>query len=183
MTMRLEAQWIVGFVDGEGCFHVDIHMNDTCRWKVQIQPEFTLVQREVDVQVLHALKNYFGCGSVSVNRKDKTTAQHCFCAAKGTRIMYRVKNVNDLNNKILPFFEKHQLKTKKNVEFQRFREIVRKMNADYHKENLYQFLEVIKLSEDLRVRTKAWTGYRSSKLKAQLELLNTENKREECHFN
>jgi hypothetical protein len=169
MTMRLEAQWIVGFVDGEGCFHLDVHMNQTCYWKIQIQPEFTVVQGEVDVQVLYAMKKYFGCGSVGVNRKDKTS----------TRMMYRVKNIDDLNNKILPFFEKHQLKTKKNVEFQRFRQIVRKMKEDYHKANLKQFLEIIKLGEDLRVRSGTWKGYRSEKLAAQIQFLQ-ELLSEEC---
>ncbi len=161
---QLEAQWIVGFVDGEGCFHLDVHMNTTCRWKVQMQPEFTVVQGEVDVQLLYAMKEYFGCGSVSVNRSDATS----------TRMMYRVKNVEDLANNILPFFEKHKLKTKKGVEFLRFRDIVRKMNEGYHKKNLKQFLEIIKLGEDLRVRAGTWRGYRSTQLKTQLELLAAE---------
>jgi hypothetical protein len=161
MTANLEAQWIVGFVDGEGCFHLDVHMNQTCSWKIQVQPEFIVVQNKVDEQVLYALKKYFKCGSVSINRQDRT----------GIRMMYRVKNVNDLNDKILPFFEKHQLKTKKNVEFKRFREIVHKMKANYHTQSLEQFLEVMKLGEDLRVRSEPSKGYRSKQLVAQIAIL------------
>ena len=161
MTANLEAQWIVGFVDGEGCFHLDVHMNQTCHWKIQMQPEFTVVQNKVDEQVLYALKAHFECGSVLINRQDKT----------GTRMMYRVKNINNLNDKILPFFEKHQLKTKKNVEFKKFREIVHKMKANYHNQSLEQFLEVMKLGEDLRVRSEPWKGYRSKQLVAQIAIL------------
>ncbi len=37
--MRLEAQWIVGFVDGEGCFHISINKNDTMTAGFQVLPE------------------------------------------------------------------------------------------------------------------------------------------------
>ena len=108
--MDLNAQWIVGFVDGEGCFHIGINKNQTMRLGVQVLPEFTVVQHEVDVQVLHALKAYFGCG---VGRKNH-----------GTRLCYRVRGQDNLRQKILPFFEKHQLKTRKRVDFAKFRKVV-----------------------------------------------------------
>ena len=65
--MELNAQWIVGFVDGEGCFHVGINQNQTMTLGVQVLPELTVVQHQVDVQVLHAFKDYFGCGVVRKN--------------------------------------------------------------------------------------------------------------------
>lgn len=142
MTAQLQAQWIVGFVDGEGCFNLDVHVQKGMKWGIQMQPEFTVVQHDCDRQVLEALKDYFGCGSVSVNRKDNTS----------TRLHYRVKSVQSLKDNILPFFEKHKLKTKKGIEFQRFRDIVLKMDAGYHNQSLKNFLEVIDLGEALRVR-------------------------------
>lgn len=142
MTANLETQWIVGFVDGEGCFHLDVHVKEDMRWGLQMQPEFTVVQHECERQVLEALKADFGCGSVGLNRKDNTS----------TRLHYRCKNVQHLNDKILPFFEKHKLKTKKRIEFERFRHVVHKMHAGYHNLSLKNFLEVIQLGEDLRVR-------------------------------
>src|SRR5262245_52093026 len=63
-TMDLEAGWVVGFTDGEGCFHVGIAKHPEMTAGVQVLPEFTVVQHERDVQVLHALKAYFGCGVV-----------------------------------------------------------------------------------------------------------------------
>jgi hypothetical protein len=50
--MKLETQWIVGFVDGEGCFHVGIARHEDMRTGYQILPEFTVVQHERDVQIL-----------------------------------------------------------------------------------------------------------------------------------
>lgn len=94
MTTKLNPQWIVGFVDGEGCFNLDAHIKKDMKWKVQIQPEFTVVQNEIDLQILYALKEYFGCGTVTVNRADKS----------GTRWQFRVKSITELTEKIIPFF-------------------------------------------------------------------------------
>ena len=42
---RLDPMWIVGFVDGEGCFYVGINQhNRTLKW--QLLPEFRVVQHE-----------------------------------------------------------------------------------------------------------------------------------------
>ncbi len=41
--MILEAQWIVDFVDGEGCFFVGINANQSLSMKAQVLPEFMVV--------------------------------------------------------------------------------------------------------------------------------------------
>ena len=69
--MKLDAQWITGFVDGEGCFYVGINPHKEMTAGFQVLPEFTVVQHKRDVQVLHALKSYFGCGVVRVNHGDR----------------------------------------------------------------------------------------------------------------
>jgi len=161
MTAKLESQWIVGFVDGEGCFNLDVHVKDDMTWGLQMQPEFTVVQHECDRQVLEALKAHFGCGSVSVNRKDSTS----------TRLHYRVKSVEHLKDLIIPFFEKHKLKTKKRVEFERFRDIVLKMHAGYHNQSLREFLEVVQLGENLRVRHRPANRSKRTKVDAILDNL------------
>ena len=108
--MNLEAQWIVGFVDGEGCFHVGINQNQKMTLGVQVLPEFTVVQHEIDEQVLYGLKDYFGCGVVRVNH--------------GTRLSYRVRGQANLRDRIIPFFEKHKLKTRKRIDFEKFRKVI-----------------------------------------------------------
>ena len=110
MSMNLNAQWIVGFTDGEGCFHVGINKNESMSLGVQVLPEFTVVQHEVDEQVLYALKDYFGCGVVRKNH--------------GNRLSYRVRGQENLQKQILPFFEKHKLKTRKRVDFEKFRKVI-----------------------------------------------------------
>jgi hypothetical protein len=116
--MKLDAQWIVGFVDGEGCFHVSVNPHREMTVGYQVLPEFTVVQHERDVQVLHALKDYFGCGVVRTNH--------------GDRMAYRVRGIRDINEHIIPFFVKHPLRTRKNVEFIKFRRILGLMQQGVH---------------------------------------------------
>ena len=116
--MNLHAEWITGFVDGEGCFHVGINAHAEMTAGYQVLPEFTVVQHERDVQVLHALKDYFGCGVVRVNH--------------GDRMAFRVRKLKDLLDVIAPFFMKHPLKTKKNVDFRKFRKVLLKMEKGMH---------------------------------------------------
>ncbi|WPT18695.1 hypothetical protein PSENEW3_20000019 (mitochondrion) [Picochlorum sp. SENEW3] len=59
MTIQLQTQWIVGFVDGEGCFHIGISKHPECTLGYQVLPEFTVVQHAQDVQVLYALKHFW----------------------------------------------------------------------------------------------------------------------------
>ncbi len=53
--MNLQTQWILGFVDGEGCFHVAVNKNSTMTLGYQVLPEFTVTQHERDIKVLYAL--------------------------------------------------------------------------------------------------------------------------------
>ena len=116
--MQLDPQWITGFVDGEGCFHVSVNPHKEMSIGFQVLPEFTVVQHERDVQVLHGLKAYFGCGVVRRNH--------------GDRMAYRVRSQEHLLTRIIPFFMQHGLKTKKNVDFLKFRDVLLLMEKGAH---------------------------------------------------
>ena len=68
---RLDAEWIVGFVDGEGCFYVAINRMPKMTLGWQVLPEFRVVQHERDVGVLHNIQQYFGFGTVTVNNGNR----------------------------------------------------------------------------------------------------------------
>ncbi len=127
--MNLSPDWVVGFVDGEGCFQVAILRHPEMRIGYQVLPEFTVVQHERDIQILYALKAFFGCGVVRRNH--------------GDRWAYRVRKLECLE-RICDFFTKHPLKTKKNVDFIRFRRIVQKMKEGKHltREGLLEIIEI-----------------------------------------
>ena len=116
--MKLEAEWITGFVDGEGCFYVGINPHKEMTAGFQVLPEFTVVQHERDVQLLHGLKSYFGCGVVRSNH--------------GDRAAYRVRGKDHLLQYIVPFFDKHPLKSKKRLDYLKFRDVLLLMEKGEH---------------------------------------------------
>ncbi len=116
--MELDAGWVTGFVDGEGCFHIAINPQPEMTVGYQVLPEFTVVQHERDVQLLYALKAFFGCGVVRKNH--------------GNRMAYRVRGKEHLLQTIIPFFMQHPLKSKKNVDFLKFRDVLLMMEKGEH---------------------------------------------------
>ena len=116
--MKLDAQWVTGFVDGEGCFYVGLNPHPEMTSGFQVLPEFTVVQHERDVQLLYALKEFFGCGVVRTNHAD--------------RMAFRVRSKEHLLKYIVPFFVEHPLKSKKRIDFEKFRSILLMMEAGDH---------------------------------------------------
>ena len=115
---KLDAKWVVGFVDGEGCFYVGINPHPDMTSQYQVLPEFTVVQHRRDIRILFALKSFFGCGVVRTNH--------------GERMAYRVRRLDHLREIIVPFFEKNPLKTQKYVDFLKFRDVLRQMDQKRH---------------------------------------------------
>lgn len=118
---RLDAKWIVGFTDGEGCFHISINRIPEMSLGWQVLPEFRIVQHEKDESVLHEIKNYFGFGNVKINRSD----------FHGTRKEFRVRGLDNLN-KIVKFFQENNLNTSKKKDFEIFSEVIELMNKKEH---------------------------------------------------
>jgi hypothetical protein len=114
MSGLLNPYWIVGFVDGEGCFYIGINRHLKSRMGFQVLPEFRVVQAARDVELLYRLKSFFGCGQVVLNKgKNKK--------GNGFEIYeYRVRGLNQLLI-IIEFFDKYELQTVKRYNYLRFR--------------------------------------------------------------
>jgi hypothetical protein len=132
----LTAQWVVGFVDGEGCFSVPIFRNGSCRLGWQFQPEFAVVQGARSVHVLRGLESFFGCGSVDVNRRHDNHREDVW--------RYHVRRFSELSNRIIPFFEANPLNTARAGDVAGFSVIVRLMEQRVHlnEEGLLQIAEI-----------------------------------------
>jgi hypothetical protein len=114
----LNADWLVGFIDGEGCFHIGINKNEGVKFGYHILPELTVVQHKRDINLLYQIRSFMKCGVVRRNHDD----QYC----------WRVRKLENLSEIILPFFETHTLKSKKSVEFRKFAKVVRLMKKGEH---------------------------------------------------
>ena len=143
---RLEQiGWIVGFVDGEGCFAISLHKNPTTSLGWQIMPEFILSQGEKSLNVLKMVKDYFNCGRISVNHRHDNHREDLY--------RFCVKSQKELRDKIIPFFKEYQLKTSKKNDFEIFSEVLELMRK---KEHLSQkgIKKIINLIEKMNTKKK-----------------------------
>jgi hypothetical protein len=116
--------WVVGFVDGEGCFSCPIYRcgKMTLRW--QVRPEFAVVQGESSRDVLDELVRFFGCGKVYLNRRRDNHREDL--------LRYCVQRFGDLRDTIVPFFKENPLRTAKRSNFQKFARIIELMELRRH---------------------------------------------------
>ncbi len=118
--------WIVGFVDGEGCFTVSFfkHPKSRLRLKWQVFPEFVITQEMKSKNSLSDIRKFFGCGTIYLNKRYDNHHEHL--------LKYVVRNRQDLLTKIIPFFETYPLRTAKKNDFKRFAQIVKMMEKKQH---------------------------------------------------
>ena len=114
---RLDADWVVGFVDGEGCFFVGINRQPSMKIGWQVLPEFRVVQHERDVAILELLQKFFGSGQVTVNH--------------GDRKELRIRGLQQLSE-VVRFFKQHPLRTVKRSSFECFAEVIELMQQGDH---------------------------------------------------
>jgi hypothetical protein len=117
-------QWIVGFVDGEGCFSISVVRNPGCRLGWQVQHEFSVTQAASSRSALDLLVEEFGCGRVIENPR--------YGNHHDVLLRFSVKRRAHLVDTVIPFFEEHPLRTAKRHDFERFVAILRVMQEGGH---------------------------------------------------
>jgi hypothetical protein len=122
--------WVIGFVDGEGCFSISfVRQADRTgrrgyRVGYQVTHEFVVTQGEKSVECLHELKNFFGVGQVLANRRQDDHREDLY--------RYVVRKRSDLLERIIPFFHEHPLRTAKRLDFEKFAHCVELIEAGSH---------------------------------------------------
>lgn len=130
MTEVISPENISGFVVGEGCFYVEFGKDVKYRLQTRVRPSFVIEVAADDESVLDAIKEIIGCGTVYKlnfgryqNYKEKNWKKH---------VRYKVSNITDIANKLIPFFEKNTLFGKKLKAFNIFKLIVEKVLDKKH---------------------------------------------------
>ncbi len=90
--------WIAGFVDGEGCFYVKTSKSKTHKLGLSVTLNFggAVTQNIRDMQLMEEIKSRLGCGSITINESSSV-------------IRFAVTNLSDIQNIIIPFFDKYSL--------------------------------------------------------------------------
>jgi hypothetical protein len=122
---KLHPQYVVGFVDGEGSFHVAIYKDHRMKTGIKLIPEFHVSQRVSSRSVLDQLVSHFSCGYVKANHAK---------SERDTTVVYVVRDRNDLLKKIIPYFNRFKLQTEKSGDFKLFADIVGRMSKGEHRD-------------------------------------------------
>lgn len=115
IDIKLTDQYIAGFVDGEGCFSLTMrrdirHERKSKATYYSWKASFVIVLRLDDTEVLNLIQKYFGCGSVTHTK---------------TSVRFQISNITELDEHIIPFFQKNPLVGKKGKDFILWSEAIR----------------------------------------------------------
>ena len=126
--------WVVGFVDGEGCFSIGFvkqpdrqestRMRRGYKLGYQVSHEFAVAQGAKSLESLKVLQRYFGIGSIHPNRRYDNHKEDMY--------RFTVRRRDDLLEVIIPFFQKYQLLTVKRKDFEKFVQCVQLMKEKKH---------------------------------------------------
>ncbi len=134
--LQLSPEYVVGLTDGEGSFTFRLSTHPARRNRME--PRFYLKLRAEDKNILDTLVQFFGCGTVYIQRDYRP--RHVLC------YRYEVGNIHDLKERIIPFFQTFPPKfPSKRRDFEAFCEAIFIVSTGAHfTENGIEKLSVIK---------------------------------------
>ena len=141
--------WVVGFVDGEGCFSIGfVKQPDRAGRRgyttgYQVFHRFVVTQGVGSMPSLEALREFFGVGRLYVNRRHDNHREHL--------AQYIVSRRDELLETVIPFFEHHPLVTSKQHDFERFRDCMELVAAGKHL-SAEGLIEIAQIAEQMNHR-------------------------------
>ena len=106
--------YLSGYADGEGSFCVSFSPRSKLKTKLEVRPSFSVSQNSDRSEVLELFQKTLDCGTIRPDRSDKT-------------LKFEVRSLGEINEKVIPFFEKYPLKSSKYKDFLLFSNICRKI--------------------------------------------------------
>lgn len=133
----LSDGYIVGLTDGEGCFYVETRVpNGTHTFRVEMH--FFIKLREDEFPLLKKVQKFFDCGGVYYQKEYRVNQKCCY--------RFGVTAQKDLHEKIIPFFDKNTLQSRKLKNYLLFRQIaVMVKNKEYKSSEGFEKIRQLKL--------------------------------------
>ena len=138
-----DTNWLRGFVEAEGCFHIGFKESKD-KTKQYITLRFTITQHSRDIVLLESLVKYFGCGtSVLASNRDE--------------VYFVVTVFADILHKIIPLFNEYPLIGNKKLDFLDFVRIAEIIKSKDHltKEGLEKIKVINRNMNSKRVHPSA----------------------------
>lgn len=138
--------WVTGFVDGEGCFSIGFVRQPTrgirrgYKTGYQVSHEFAVVQGAKSLACLQMLKEFFGVGGIYVNRRFDNHKEHLY--------RYSVVKRSDLLQVVIPFFQRHSLRTSKRADFVKFVQCMSVIETNEHL-TVGGLLKIVEIAETM----------------------------------
>jgi hypothetical protein len=123
MNPMLSPHYIVGFVDGEGCFSISLNKNDNRLPEVRLIFEIEL--REDDKPILCEIQKSLDCGNIYRLDYERYAKWH-------PHVKLKVSNFADISTKIIPFFKRYPPQAKKRLQFDQFCEAAELIKLKQH---------------------------------------------------
>ena len=111
--------YISGYVDGEGCFTVSISPRRTLLVGWEVRPSISVSQNGDRSEVLNAIQEYFGCGTLRPDRSDRT-------------LKWEIRSLSLIVDRIVPHFMRYPLMSGKQRDFELFADICDRMTRGEH---------------------------------------------------
>jgi len=109
-SKRNIAEYLSGYVDGEGCFSVSFSRRSKLLVGWETKPSFSVSQNQDRAEVIILIKKFLGCGYIRRDYSDKT-------------LKLEVRSIDDLIEKVIPHFQKYPLISSKRKDFEHFSKI------------------------------------------------------------
>ena len=119
----LNPHYVVGFVDGEGCFSITFNKNGDRLPEVRLIFEIEL--REDDREILEKIQELLDCGRIY-------HLEYARYANWRPHVKLKVSNFKDISEKIIPFFRKYPLQAKKSLQFEKFCQVAEMIGRKEH---------------------------------------------------
>lgn len=99
----INADYIVGLTDGEGCFYVNIRDRNHGNWIPKIETHYYIKLRKDDKSLLEEVKKFFGRGGVYFQNEKRANHTACY--------RFEMNSQKDISQIVIPFFKKHLLQS------------------------------------------------------------------------
>lgn len=98
-------QWLVGLTDGDGCFSIDRQTGHRCNLT------FKISLTKINARLIYYMKEELECGHVTIDEKRKI-------------ITFRIRDLKNIQDKLIPIFDKYPLLTSKYYDYIRFKKVL-----------------------------------------------------------